>query len=100
VYLRGSNRRLPDLAASLDGELHLELAAHLGAHQGRIRVGFDSIPDLPLSKVSLRLAGGKRGLLVNSGGLCRGGHRARVGLGAQSGKAATLHPLVKTSCAR
>jgi hypothetical protein len=100
VYLRGSNRRLPDLAASLEGELHIELAAHLAAGRGRIRVGFDSIPDLPLTKVSLRLAGGRRGLLVNSGGLCRGAHRARVGLDAQSGKVVTLYPLVKTSCAR
>ncbi|HET8954506.1 MAG TPA: hypothetical protein VFN18_02480 [Solirubrobacterales bacterium] len=99
VYLRGSHRRLPDLVASLDGELHLDLAAQLGARKGRIRVGFDSIPDMPVTKVSLRLAGGRRGLLVNSGGLCRGGRRARVGLEAQSGKGRTLRPLVKTPCA-
>ena len=100
VYLRGSSRKLPDLVASLDGEVHADLIGHLGSRQGRMRVGFDSLPDVPLSKVSLWLEGGRRGLLANSGSLCRGGRRAKVGMGAQNGKLASLRPRVQTSCGR
>lgn len=85
VYLRNSNGRLPDLVASLDGEVHLDLAAHLGSRRGRIQVGFGSIPDLPLSKVSIRLAGGRQGLLAMTSSLCR--HRGvRVGMTGQNGR--------------
>jgi len=97
VYLRSSGSRLPELAASLDGEVHAELSARLDARDGRIRVGFGQIPDVPLSKVSISLAGGRHGLLVNSGALCRE-RRARVTMSSQSGRTRVLLPLVKTHC--
>lgn len=98
VYLRSSTSRLPELAASLDGEVHAELAARLDARDGQIRVGFRQLPDVPLSKVSINLFGGKRGLLVNSGGVCQESRRARVGISAQNGKVATLRPRVNARC--
>jgi hypothetical protein len=98
VYLRSSSSRLPELAASLDGEVQAELAARLSARDGRIRVSFGQIPDVPLSKVSISLAGGSHGLLVNSGGVCRGSRQAQVGLEAQNGKVATPHTRLKAAC--
>lgn len=98
IHLRSSSRRLPDLAASLDGQVHIDLTGHLESRHGRIRVAFGSLPDVPLTKVSLQLAGGRRGLLVNSGGLCRGRRRAQVSMSAQSGKIMTLDPPVETRC--
>lgn len=98
VYLRSSSRRLPDLASSLDGEVHADLTGHLESRHGQIRLDFGGLPDVPLSKVSLRLAGGRHGLLVNSGGLCRDSRRVQVSMNAQSGKVATLRPQLKARC--
>ncbi|HET7590851.1 MAG TPA: hypothetical protein VFK14_11805 [Solirubrobacterales bacterium] len=98
IFLRSSSRRLPDLAASLDGEVHIDLIGHLQSRHARIRVAFNSLPDVPLSRVVLRLAGGRRGLLVNTGSLCQDNRRARVSLSAQSGKVKALHPRLKARC--
>ncbi len=62
--------RLPDIAASLGGDVPLDLRGHLDARYTRIRASFDSLPDIPLSHLHLVLKGGFRGLLVNSDGLC------------------------------
>ncbi|MFL5873274.1 MAG: hypothetical protein ACJ75T_07365 [Solirubrobacterales bacterium] len=98
VYLRSGSSRLPDLAAALDGPLRLDLAAGVDATRGRLRVSFRGLPDVPLSKVVLTLQGGEQGLLVNSGGVCRGPRRLTAILGAQSGRALTLRPRLRAGC--
>jgi hypothetical protein len=65
-----SDDRLPDLAASLNGTIDLDLHGHLSAHNTRLHATFDSLPDVPLSHLHVVLKGGFRGLLVNSDGLC------------------------------
>ena len=100
VYLRSSRHRLPDLAASLDGQIHLDLTGHVNSIGGRIRNTLVALPDVPLSKVVLTMAGGKRGLLVNTGGLCAGELRAAATFDAQNGKTRDTAPLVKTDCGR
>jgi hypothetical protein len=100
VYLRASRARLPELVASLRGQIDLDLVSHIDSAGGRLRTTLQGLPDVPLSKVVLTMRGGKRGLLVNTGGLCSGRPRAAVGLSAQNGKERDLDQVVKTDCGK
>jgi hypothetical protein len=98
VYLRSSHGKLPDLVASLGGQIHLDLVAHVSSVHGRLRDTFAALPDAPLSKLVLTMRGGRKGLLVNSGGLCAGWLRASASLLAHSGKRRDSEPAIKTDC--
>jgi hypothetical protein len=76
----------------------LDLVAHVGSRGGRLRIGIDEIPDVPLTRVVLRLDGGRNGLLVNSGGLCAGQRRVTVRLKAHNGKRRAAGPALQTAC--
>jgi hypothetical protein len=98
VYLRTSNHRLPDLAASLNGQVHLDLIGRIDSVDGRLRNTFQGLPDAPLSKVVVTMRGGGRGLFVNSGHFCARRPRAGVAFLAQNGKTRKLDPLAKSTC--
>ncbi len=70
VYMRSSSGKLPDLVAALHGELDLDLAAKIGFAKGRLRIAMPSLPDVPISKLTLTTWGGRRGLFVNNRDLC------------------------------
>lgn len=100
VYLRASHAKLPDLAASLGGRFHLDLVSSVDSVRGRLRIKLQGLPDVPLSKVVLTMRGGRRGLLVNTGGLCASAHRAVANFKGQNGKRHEISPVVKTDCGR
>jgi len=100
VYLRSSNNPLPDLVASLDGRVHLDLVGRIDAIHGGIRTTFSSVPDAPVTKFTLKMKGGKKSLLVNSRNLCDRSARAQVKLGAHNGRVSRSNPLLKTGCRR
>jgi hypothetical protein len=95
VYLRSSSHPLPDLVASLDGQIHVELAGRIDSVHGGIRTSFESVPDAPVSKFVLSMQGGGKGLLINSTDICRGKHAASASFTAQNGKTKELRPAVK-----
>lgn len=97
VYLRSSNHTLPDLVASLDGQIHIDLAGRIDSPGGRIRSTFWAVPDAPVSKFVLTMQGGRKGLLVNNTNLCRTKPRASASFLAQNGKSRALNPLVKVA---
>ncbi len=98
VYLRASDHRLPDLVASLDGQVQIDLVGRVDSVRGRIRSTFQALPDVPLSKVVLTMGGGRRGLFVNTGGVCARAPRADVGLIGHSAKSQDLQVPVKRDC--
>jgi hypothetical protein len=102
VYLRASDNRLPDLVIDLHGPpsrpLHFEASARIDSIKGGIRNTFTNIPDVPFSKLTLRLPGGKKGLLQNSRNLCSGTNRAKVSYTAHNGLTAGARPVVKAKC--
>ncbi|MDX6625780.1 MAG: hypothetical protein QOE56_769 [Solirubrobacterales bacterium] len=100
VYLRSSDHELPDLVASLDGQIHVELAGRIDAVHARIRNTFDFVPDAPVSKFVLTMQGGKKGLLVNNTELCKTTPRAAVKFDGQNGKFHDTSPVVKTDCGK
>ena len=86
VYLRVPSRRLPDLTAELrSGRLRFLLHGRTAARHGRLAVRFGALPDVPLARAVLTLAGGRRGIVVNSRAVCRRPGRARAAAVAHNG---------------
>jgi hypothetical protein len=100
VYLRSSSHELPDLVASLDGQIQVDLAGRIDSVNARIRNTFEAVPDAPVSKFVLTMQGGKKGLLVNTTELCRAKPRASAKFDAQNGKVHDIQPLVKADCGK
>ncbi|HSS03655.1 MAG TPA: hypothetical protein VLK89_00515, partial [Solirubrobacterales bacterium] len=100
VYLRSSNHKLPDLVAALHGLVDVNIVGRIDSKNGGIRSSFETVPDAPVSKFTLNMQGGKKGLVVNSKNLCAGRNRADALFTGQNGKLDHFHPLVKPSCGK
>jgi hypothetical protein len=71
VYLRSSDNVLPDLVFALRGQgIEIDLAGRIDSVKGGIRGSFPVLPDAPVTRFTMRLNGGKRGVLVNADNLC------------------------------
>jgi hypothetical protein len=85
VVLRSSKHNLPDLVADLEGQIDIELAGRIDTvNGGALRTTFEGVPDAPVTRFVLKLAGGAKGLLVNSQSLCKAG-KATVKMTGQNG---------------
>jgi hypothetical protein len=101
VYLRSSDNLLPDLVASLRGQVDIELAGRIDtAKNGGIRTTFDAVPDVPVSSFILTMRSGKEGLLVNSVNQCRKRARVVARFTGQNGKKANQRPKLRTPCGK
>jgi hypothetical protein len=101
VYLRSSSHQLPDLVAALhNGEINIDLDGHIDSvgKNGQIRNTFEAVPDAPVTKFTLELQGGKKGLLVNSTNLCKSTNRAIAAFTGQNGKRHDFEPVLKAQC--
>jgi hypothetical protein len=99
VYLRSSTRRLPDLIVALHGQLDLDLVGQIDTVHRGLRVDFSTVPDAPLTKFTLALDSGRRGLLVNGANLCAAPVHVVAKLSGQNGAGANQNPLLRTPCA-
>lgn len=104
VYLRsnGGERQLPDLVASLGGQIHVDLVGYVDSDKktGGLRTTFARVPDAPVSKFVLKMPAGQKSLLENSTNICRGKHRAIVRMSGQNGAVHNFRPLVRASCGK
>jgi hypothetical protein len=100
VWLRSSNHKLPDLVFDLRGLVNVEVDTRIDSFKGGIRATVENAPDALISRVLLRMQGGKKGLIVNSRGLCAHRSRASVQGTGQNGKRFTAHPKMAVSCRR
>jgi hypothetical protein len=98
IYLRASESKLPDMAASLHGQIDLTFIAQVDSVRGRLRITLAGLPDVPMSKVVLTMKGGKKGLLVSTGSVCAGELHADAQVAGQNGKVRELAPVVRTDC--
>ena len=98
VYLRSSDNPLPDLVAHLEGQVEIDLVGRIDSFRGGIRTTFGRVPDVPVSKFTMVLPGGKRGLLVASRNLCKGSVKALVRFKAQNGKKLNKRQQLRTPC--
>jgi hypothetical protein len=102
VYLRSSSHNLPDLVAALhSGKIDIALDGHIDSVKGgRIRNTFESVPDAPVTKFTLEMQGGKKGLLVNSTDLCKGTNKAIAAFTGQNGKEHDFNPVLQPQCGK
>jgi hypothetical protein len=100
VYLRSSSHELPDLVVDLHGQVDVVLVGRIDSINGGIRTTFEAAPDAPVSKFTLQMQGGKKGLLVNSTNLCAhpNANKAISLMEAQNGKVFDAEPVLANSC--
>jgi hypothetical protein len=108
VYFRsnGGARELPDVVADLHGPIHVTLVGFVdavpkkGTEISRVRTRFANVPDAPVTRFTMNLFGGKRGLIENSDNLCRARRVAKVRLAAQNGRVRNQAVAISTGCKR
>ena len=101
VYLMtGFSHKLPDLVADLRGQVDIVLDGHVETVHKRIRTTFETVPDVPVSRFTLSLDGGSKGLLENNTNLCLTTHRLSVEMVGQNGRTRDENPVLATSCAK
>jgi hypothetical protein len=102
VYLRSSDNKLPDLVLDLRGPasqpIRIEASGRTDSVKGGLRNTFEFVPDAPVTKFTLSLEGGKKGLLQNSTNICKEPNKATVNYTAHNGDALEGHPLIKVKC--
>ncbi len=98
VFLRSSSHKLPDIVMDLKGQIEIELAGRVDAVNGALRTTFEGLPDAPVSSFALDLAGGSKGLLINSENLCSGTKRAKVRMVGQNGKQVSSKVKLAMNC--
>jgi hypothetical protein len=102
VVLRSSDHNLPDLVADLRaGEVRIALEGRIGpSERGGIRAFFDGIPDAPVERFTMWLAGGRHGLLVNSVNVCKAKPKATVKALAHNNRGAIFTTELRGRCAK
>ena len=98
VYLRSSNNKLPDLVASLNGQIHVDLDGRIDTFKRGIRTTFEAVPDAPVSKFVLTMQGARKGLIENSENLCRKTQKATARFDAQNGKVSDFEAALQVNC--
>jgi hypothetical protein len=99
VYLRSSNHELPDLVAALHSpKVDINLVGRIDSVGRGIRSTFEGVPDAPVTKFTLEMQGGQKGLIVNSTNICKGKHHATAKLTGQNGRRYEFNPVVKAKC--
>jgi hypothetical protein len=98
VYLRSSDNKLPDLVADLRGPAYqpikIEASFRTDSIRGGIRSTLDLAPDAPVTKFTLQMQGGRKGLIVNSQNLCAKTNRARARFRGHNGRRHKARPKV------
>jgi hypothetical protein len=98
VFLRSNpEHELPDLVASLGGQIQVDLQDRIDTAGGRIRNTFEAVPDTPISRFELQMAGGRKSLLVNTADLCQAKPHATAAFTAHDGARREMTPAVKVS---
>jgi hypothetical protein len=86
VYLTSSSHTLPDLLVNLHGQVPIRLRGVISSEHGRLKTVFNNTPDVAVSKFTLTMKGGNKGLLVNSRDLCTGQTNGFLNLKAQNSR--------------
>jgi len=86
VFLVSSNHKLPDLLVDLRGQVEIYLRGVISSKHGGLKTVFNNVPDVPVSKFTLKMKGGKKSLLVNSTNTCAKPQRAKLNIKGQNGK--------------
>lgn len=105
IYFRsnGGARALPDIVADLRGQIHIVLVGYIdsiktGPETSRVRTRFLHVPDAPVTRFTMNLFGGKKGLIENSTNLCPRIYHVQIELRAHNGRSRRSDPPLSTMC--
>jgi hypothetical protein len=100
VYLRSNpSHELPDLVADLRGQFNIELAGTIDTIKGgSLRTTFATVPDVPVTRFDLNLAGGAKGLLINNESLCGKVKKATTAMVGQNGVVVDTKTKLQSRC--
>jgi hypothetical protein len=102
VFLRSSSHALPDLVAALHSDkIDINVVGRIDSSRGGIRTSFETVPDAPITRFTLTMQGGHKGLLINSTDICHQKARALAVFAGHNGRERTSRPLLKSlSCGK
>jgi hypothetical protein len=101
VYLRASDNPLPDIVADLSGAgIKVEVVGKIDHVGARMRATFEGLPDAPVTKFTMSLKGGNKGLLVVSEDLCTAKAHSEAVFAAQNNRLQVLRPRPQSRCTR
>lgn len=100
VFLRSNPTGvLPNLVVALKGIVSIDLVGEIDSTKaGGLRTTFTRVPDAPITKFTLDLVGGKKGLLQNTENLCSSKQTARIAMVGQNGIARRGTTRIKGVC--
>jgi hypothetical protein len=107
VYLVQGYRRVhgqriksfPAMLVKLRGKAAIDLHAQTSVNRhSQLVTKFTSLPDLPMSSFTLRISGGKRGILVANNNLCRRAQKAGVIFTGHNGATRRMKVMMGTPC--
>jgi len=78
----------------------VRLRGVISSAKERMKTVFYPVPDVPVSRFTINMKGGKKGLLVNSRDLCKHPNRSFLSFKAQNGKGLKVKklPLQTPAC--
>ena len=100
VYLgSGYGHTLPDLVAVLNGHgIRIVLDGRIDSLHGGLRGTFEGLPDAPVSKFTMVLNGGKRGILENERNTCASAQIATARFIGQNNEGKATSPRIGVRC--
>jgi hypothetical protein len=94
VVLAGAEGSLPDLVAVFPPPVPLEIRGAAGLTDTGVGATFDDLPDLPLTRLTVRLAGGPDSVLTSTPALCTSQQRLGGDTRAHNGVEAAISAVV------
>lgn len=90
VFFVKNGRPLPDMMVALKGQVDVDLGAKITIPNSKyLSTNFDTVPDVPITKFTLRLVSGKQGPVGAAANLCKKSSRrapAKLEFTGQNGK--------------
>jgi hypothetical protein len=94
-FVKNPARVIPDLMVALRGPVDIDVTSKISIPGGKaLGTRFDTIPDTPFTKFTLRFVSGKNGPLGAAANLCTSKSKAAtasIGMRAQTGELITFH---------
>ena len=101
VYLRAAGKQPPAIVVDLRGPIEVVLEGRLEITKaGVVRANFEDLPDAPISKFTLEMAGGKRGLFANAANPCARTSRVTAFLDGHNGASDERSAPLRGSCGK
>jgi hypothetical protein len=99
AYIVAGGNPLPDILVALRGQIDVNVRGVVSQPNGTgLQTSFETIPDVFVSKFTLNLQGGAKGLLVNNTDICKAPSTATAQIAGQNGRSANQRVALQLPC--